>query len=179
MNEMHEANRKYWDTATPKWQELDDADWRKCPQKPSLAFEGNVLDMINEFIGNLEGKHACVIGSGDNYAAFALAGLGAVVTSTDISEQRLKVAEQRANILGLDIHFVRCDAADLASIPDAGFDMVCSTNGFFVWIADLAGVFAEVNRNQGNRKNTIEVVRESNGGLNLLPRDTTALALHN
>ena len=32
----------------------------------------------------------CVIGSGDNYAAFALAGLEAAATSTDISEQQLK-----------------------------------------------------------------------------------------
>ena len=146
MNEMHEANRKYWDAASPEWQKLSDGDWRKCPQQPSLAFEGDVLDMINEFIGNLQGKRACVIGSGDNYAAFALAGLGAAVTSTDISAQRLKVAEQRAHILDLDIHFVRCDAADLAPIPDIEFDLVCSTNGFFVWIADLAGVFAEANR---------------------------------
>ena len=143
---MHEANRKYWDAATSEWRELDEDAWRKCPQQPSIAFEGNVLDMINQYVGNLHGKLACILGSGDNYAAFALAGLGAVVTSTDISEQRLKVAEERANILGLDINFVRCDAANLAQIPDAKFDLVCSTNGFFVWIADLIKVFSEVNR---------------------------------
>lgn len=146
MNEMHETNRKHWDAAAPKWQELRDGDWRKCPQQPSLAFEGAALDMINEFVGELHRKRVCVIGSGDNYAAFALAGLGATVTSTDISEKQLEVAAQRAHILGLDIHFVRCDAADLAPVSAAGFDLVCSTNGFFVWIADLASVFAAVNR---------------------------------
>ena len=35
---------------------------------------------------------------------------------------------------------------DLADIPSAEFDLVCSTNGFFVWIADLAALFGEVQR---------------------------------
>ena len=140
------SNRKYWNASTPEWQKLDEGDWRKCPQQPELAFEGNTLEIIKEFVGDLRGKRVCVIGSGDNYAAFAFAGLGAVVTSTDISEERLEVAAQRAIILGFDIHFVRCDAADLVPIPAAKFDLVCSTNGFFVWIADLAAVFNAVSR---------------------------------
>jgi SAM-dependent methyltransferase len=147
MNEMHEANRKYWDAAAPDWKKLDENDWRKCKEQPSVAFRGGTaLSMINEFVGELHGKRVCIIGSGDNYAAFALAGLGAVVTSTDISQPRLDIAAQRAHILGLNIDFVRCDAAHLTSVSSAGFDLVCSTNGFFVWLADLAGVFAEVNR---------------------------------
>lgn len=144
--DIHESNRKYWNASTPEWQKLDEGDWRKCPRQPEIAFEGNTLENIQEFVGNLRGKRVCIIGSGDNYAAFALAGLGAVVTSTDISEERLKVAEQRAHHLGLDINFVRCDAADLKPIPAARFDLVCSTNGFFVWIADLVAVFKAVNR---------------------------------
>jgi len=146
MGEMHEANRKYWDAATPRWRELDEEDWRRCPERPSIAFEGNALDMIYEFVGTLAGKPVCVLGSGDNYAAFALAGLGAVITSVDISEQRLRVAEERAGILGLDIGFVRSDAADLTSIPDVKYELVCSTNGFFVWIADLIRLYSEISR---------------------------------
>jgi ubiquinone/menaquinone biosynthesis C-methylase UbiE len=146
MHEFHEANRKYWDAATPEWQKLDKNDWRKCLQQPELAFEGNTLDIVKEFVGELRGKRVCLIGSGDNYAAFALAGLGAAVTSTDISEQRLEVAAQRARSLDLNIKFVRSDAAGLSAIPDTRFDLVCSTNGFFVWIADLAGVFNAVSR---------------------------------
>ncbi len=146
MREMHEANRKHWDAATPKWRELDEEGWRQCPEQPSVAFEGKALDMIHEFIGNLHGKTVCVVGSGDNYSAFALACLGAVVTSIDISEQRLKVAEERADILGLDIDFVRCDAAELTPIPGAKFALVCSTNGFFVWIADLMRLYSEISR---------------------------------
>ena len=83
-----------------------DQFWRKCHQQPSLAFAGEVLDMIYEFVGGLPGKRVCVIGSGDNYAAFAFAGLGATITSTDISDHQLEVAAHRADVLGLVIKFV-------------------------------------------------------------------------
>jgi ubiquinone/menaquinone biosynthesis C-methylase UbiE len=85
-------------------------------------------------------------GSGDNMAGFALAGLGAQVTSTDISEEQLATASRRAESLGLSISFVRLDSAGMESLPDSSFDLVCSTNGFFVWIADLEAVFCEVAR---------------------------------
>ena len=79
-------------------------------------------------------------------AGFALAGLGAQVTSTDISEEQLATASRRAESLGLSISFVRLDSAGMESLPDSSFDLVCSTNGFFVWIADLEAVFCEVAR---------------------------------
>ncbi len=102
--------------------------------------------MIRAYGGDLTGKAACVIGTGDAYAAFALAGLGARVTATDISQGQLDVARDRAEQLGLDLDFVRADAADLAPLPDDTFDLVCSTNGFFVWIARPDRVFAAVQR---------------------------------
>lgn len=148
MNEFHRANQHYWDTLAPSWQTLRDRDqlWQKCPQLPELAFEGEALEMIRQFIGDLRDKQACMIGSGDNYAAFALAGMGARVTSSDISAGQLAVAHQRANQLGLEIRFVCTDAASLDGIEDGMFDLVCSTNGFFVWIADLRQVFQQVRR---------------------------------
>ena len=86
--------------------------WRRCHKEPELAFEGETLATIQEMIGDLQDKQVCLIGSGDNMAAYALSGLGAVVTSTDISEERLKLAANRAEILGVSIDFVRSDAAD-------------------------------------------------------------------
>ncbi len=123
MNQMHEVNRRHWNSAAPGWQQLRDRDQlcRKCPEQPRLAFDGSALDLIREFGGELAGKRVCVTGSGDNYAAFALTGMGATVTPTDISEQQLRVPSLRAEILGLRITFVRTDADDLASIGDSGF----------------------------------------------------------
>ena len=148
MNMMHEANRRFWDAQADVWRQLRDQDelWRRCPEQPELAFEGAALDMIRDFLGELHGMNVCVIGSGDNYAAFALAGLGANVTSTDISERQLRVAATRAERLSLEIDFVRADAAGLQTIGANNFDLVCSTNGFFVWIAEPLRVLSEVYR---------------------------------
>lgn len=148
MSKIHEANRQHWNSQAPTWEERLNRDgrWRRCHREPELAFEGETLVTIREMVGDLQGKQVCIIGSGDNMAAYALSGLGAGVTSTDISEERLKLAADRAEILGVSIDFVRSDAADLGFAADSTFDLVCSTNGFFVWIADLGGVFREVSR---------------------------------
>lgn len=149
MNAIHESNRRHWDRVALEWKSLRDEDglWQRCPREPALAFEGGAIDLIRQVVGNdLTGKEVCLVGSGDNYAAFALAGLGARVTSTDISQRQLDVAADRARQLGFSISFIQADAADLHSLENSRFDLVCSTNGFFVWIADLCSVFAEVFR---------------------------------
>ena len=147
-SDMNRANQRYWETLARKWQTLRDQDqlWRKLPQQPELAFEGEALAMIQRYMEDLHGKQILVVGSGDNYVAFALAGLGAHVTSTDISAQQLNIAQQRAEILGLEIEFHKADAARLQGITDNTFDLVCSSNGFFVWIAEPGHVFQQVYR---------------------------------
>ena len=102
--------------------------------------------MVRKVAGPMTGKDVCVVGSGNNHAAFAFSGLGANVTSVDISVRRLAVASKRARHLGLPITFVQADAADLRPIGNAEFDVVFSSNGFFVWIADLQAVFTEIYR---------------------------------
>ena len=148
MNERHEVNRRHWNESSSRWEKLRDEDglWRRCPDEPELGFDAGALGLIRKTSGNLHGKDVCVVGSGDNYAAFALSGLGGNVTSIDISEEQLQVASRRADQLGLPITFIRSDASDLSAIENACFDLVCSTNGFFVWISDLQGVFSEVHR---------------------------------
>ncbi|MCB0109252.1 MAG: class I SAM-dependent methyltransferase [Caldilineaceae bacterium] len=148
MNPIHEANRQSWDAKADFWRQLRDRDqlWRQCTEQPSVAFQGQALELIQQYMPTLADKQVCVIGSGDNYAAFALAGLGAAVTSVDISENQLAVARQRAQILDLTLTFVRADAADLAPLATESFDLVFSSNGFYVWIADVPSVFREIHR---------------------------------
>ena len=144
----HESNRRHWDIAAGWWAEKRERDglWRRCPEEPELGFAGGAFELIGSFIGDVKGKEVCVIGSGDNYAAFALAGMQAHVTSTDISERQLETASERAKQLDLEIDFVQADAMDLNPLGDGKFDLVCSTNGFFVWIADLRAVYGEIFR---------------------------------
>ncbi|MXW06455.1 MAG: class I SAM-dependent methyltransferase [Gemmatimonadetes bacterium] len=147
-NEMHDANRRSWDYNAGSWAEMRDRDglWRLCPEEPELGFSGGAYELIGSLAGSMEGKEVAVIGSGDNYAVFALSGMKAKVTSIDISERQLEIASARADQLGLAIDFVRADATDLHAMADRSFDLVCSTNGFFVWIADLRAVYEEVFR---------------------------------
>ena len=148
MNAIHEANRRYWNESAGRWEHLEEEGglWRRCSKEPELAFAGGALTLVREAAGPVSDKDVCVIGSGDNLAAFALSGMGANVTSVDFSERRLEVASERAKWLGLSITFVRADAADLDFVGNAEFDLVYSSNGFFVWIADLDLVFSEICR---------------------------------
>ena len=77
-NDPHEANRRYWNERTDLWEERSDREgrWSRCHEEPDLAFEGGALQLIQEVSGGVCNKRVCVIGSGDNMAAFALAGLG-------------------------------------------------------------------------------------------------------
>ena len=100
--------------------------------------------MLGSFFPSLHRKRVCVVGSRDNYAAFALAAMGSEVVSTDISQKQLDIAARRAVHLGFGIRFVRVDAAELSSAIAQGFDLALSSNGLFVWLADLPRVFTEV-----------------------------------
>jgi SAM-dependent methyltransferase len=147
VNDMHEANRRQWDLMAAQWKAQRDDNWRRCLADPSLGFERGALQLLRQYVGqDLSGKTACVLGSGDNYAVFALAGMGAQVTSVDISQAQLDVAAERAAELGVNVTFVRGDVTNLPTLAGGVFDLVCSTNGVMVWITDPAAYYAEACR---------------------------------
>jgi len=57
----------------------------KVPLDPSLTLDAAELNWAQR----CRGKSIAVLGSGDNQVVFALSGMGAKVTSIDISEQQL------------------------------------------------------------------------------------------
>jgi SAM-dependent methyltransferase len=144
MNPMHESNRRGWDAVSPFWQANLDLkkDWRRCPHDPRLALRDEELLLL----GAVSGRTVCVAGSGDNMVVFALAGLGARVTSVDLSQVQLDIAEHRAGQLGLDIVFVRADVTDLRALADNTFDIVYTGGHVAVWVSDLNRYYAEAGR---------------------------------
>ncbi len=86
-----------------------------------------------------------MLGSGDNLVVFALAGLGADVTSVDFSAAQLATARERATQLGLEIQFVEDDVTQL-SIADESFDVVYTGGHVAVWVSDLARFYGEASR---------------------------------
>lgn len=143
MNEMHEANRRGWDAAARAGRaDANAVDWRLCCRQPALVLD----DRERRWLGDLAGSRACVLGSGDNRVAFALAGLGADVTSVDISAEQLKLARRRADQLGLRMSFCRADVTDLSAIEAGTFDVVYTGGHVAVWVSDLPAYYREAVR---------------------------------
>ncbi|MDE2824778.1 MAG: class I SAM-dependent methyltransferase [Gemmatimonadota bacterium] len=111
---MHEANRRGWDAVSAQWQAGIDAriDWRGIPGDIRIVLD----DVELKYLGDVSGRSACVLGSGDNLVAFALAAAGARVTSVDISQAQLDIAAGRAEELGLTIVFHRADVTELGGL---------------------------------------------------------------
>ncbi len=140
----HQANQAFWDATTDWWQQNEDRRglWQQAHKDPSLVLSPAEM----AFLKSIKGKQVCVLGSGDNEVAFALTGLGARVTSVDISQRRLAVAEQRARSLGLQLSFVQADVTDLSAIGNDTFDLVYTGGHVSVWVADIRRYYAEAAR---------------------------------
>jgi SAM-dependent methyltransferase len=143
-NRFHEANRRRWDAGAASWAYRADTRgiWKRCHRDPALALHSAEL----KWLCDIAGKQVAVLGSGDNQVAFALSGLGAQVTSVDISEQQLNVARRRAAQLGLHVEFVRADVCELSGLGDAAFDVVYTGGHVAVWVSDLQRYYGEAAR---------------------------------
>lgn len=141
---MHEANRRFWNAASAGWKAMHDArgTWKLCHKDPSLV----LITREMELLAGVAGKSVCVLGSGDNLAVFALAGMGASVTSVDISENQLAAAEERAKALGLNVSFLRSDVTELSRLSDESFDVVYTGGHVAVWVSDIDRYYAEAAR---------------------------------
>lgn len=141
---FHEANRIYWDASSEAWARGADSRglWRRCPTEPELV----LCDRERDHLADIAGRRVCVLGSGDNQVAFALAGMGAEVTSVDISRAQLDVAEQRAAELRLNIEFLRADVTDLSALDDSDFHAVYTGGHVAVWVSDIRTYYAEAVR---------------------------------
>ena len=72
---------------------------------------------------------------------FVLAGMGASVTSVDVAQQQLDIAQRRAREFGLAVEFVRADVTDLAAFANNSFDVVYTGGHVTVWVADLSSYY--------------------------------------
>ena len=140
-NRFHAANKDRWEAASEHWAHAADSRglWRRCPTEPGLVLSAMEL----HYLAGIANRRVCVLGSGDNQVVFALAGMGARVTSVDISHNQLRVAEQRSRELGLAIEFVQADVSDLSALPDGSFDAVYTGGHVAVWVADLQKYYTE------------------------------------
>lgn len=144
VNDYHRANRDRWNLGSPAWEAMHErrGTWRIAHRQPEQIFLPQELDLI----GTVENREVCVLGSGDNLAAFGFAGMGARVTSVDISAEQLSVARRRAADLDLAIRFVEADVADLSCLESSGYDLVYTGGHVGVWVSDLRAYYREAIR---------------------------------
>jgi ubiquinone/menaquinone biosynthesis C-methylase UbiE len=144
LNEMHAANQQKWDASAKNWAENADSRglWKRSPDEPGLVLDKSILNHLED----IKGKSVCVLGSGDNEVVFALAGMGADVTSVDISQHQLDIAAERAKTLALDIQFVQSDVTSLQALEDQSFDLVFTGGHVAVWVSDLNLYYSEASR---------------------------------
>ena len=138
------------------WNEISDSEWYqslrtedrlgRLRKEPGSAFYSGVLELIERYVGDLRGKKILLPSSGDNHAAFALALMGAKVTSADISERQLENAREISDKWGLDIDYVCSDTTYLSEFEDGTFDMVYTSNGTLSWITDIDEMYRNIGR---------------------------------
>lgn len=90
-NHLHSANKDRWEAAAEHGRRAVDSRglWRRCQTEPGLVLSAKELHYLN----GIAGRRVCVLGSGDNQVVFALAGLGVLVTSVNISQKQLQIAQ--------------------------------------------------------------------------------------
>ena len=144
MNPMHEANRRGWDAASAGWQATveRDVDWRRCPADPAVA----LIEEELELLADVAGRDVCVLGSGDNLAVFALAGMGARAhlgrhLAGPARYCRLQGRRDRPRH-----RLSAADAVDLREPGDESFDLVYTGGHVAVWVSDLKRYYAEACR---------------------------------
>ncbi len=144
-NPMHEANRVGWDAVSAHWQADPDLAARRARAlvDPRAALDEREL----RHLGDVRGQRAAVLGSGDQLVVLALAGMGARVTSVDLSSAQLEVGAANARALGApEIAFLRADVTDLSALADGAFDLAYTGGHVAVWVSDLRRYYAEAAR---------------------------------
>jgi len=73
------------------------------------------------------GKKVLEIGSGIGTDGAEFARNGAIYTGTDLSDESLKIAQQRFNVENLTGRFIHCNAEEISQVfPDEKFDLIYS-----------------------------------------------------
>ena len=143
MNHYHKRNKSNWDDFADNYKLRVDryGTWDKCHLDPTVAFTASEM----EAFGDVGGKKIAVLGSGANEVTFALVGMGAIVTSVDISEYQLRHARARAESLDLKAFYTASDVVNLGLLAES-FDALHTGGSVACWVSDLDRYYAEAAR---------------------------------
>ena len=136
------ASRRHWDRDADGYQAehgafLGDADLLWCPEGLRESQVG--------LLGDVGGRVVLEVGCGAAQGSRWLAGHGARVLGLDLAAGQLRHAARLNATTGTAVPLVQADAAALP-LGDATVDVAFSAYGAVQFVADLAGLFAQVAR---------------------------------
>lgn len=137
-----------WSSDAKDYSEINHRDTKidEIVKDPVTVFHSMAWEVISSNFSSLKNCEICVPSSGDNYAVFAFALMGAKVTSCDITPRQLENAKIVSDKLNLDIKYVCDDTMELGKLCDNSYDFVYTSNGVHVWIDDLSSMYSNINR---------------------------------
>lgn len=108
---------KGWDPVDPAWaQEYATAEWQMV--------DNDLLDKLEVQLGGLRGKRVLDMGAGAGQYSVALAQRGADVTWHDISQTYQRIAQQKAAVAKVNLHWSLGYLEETQALQPASFDLI-------------------------------------------------------
>lgn len=138
------ANQRLWDT----WsffhaQRLSDAG---CDIESLLRGAITLEERVQVEVGAVSGKRLVHLQCHLGLEALAWSRLGAVVTGIDFSTEAIRRARELSAAAGIPANFLCADVQELDASLDGSFEIVFTSQGSLIWIADLDRWAANVAR---------------------------------
>lgn len=134
MDEHAKINQAFWDEVAPHH-----ARSEFYAVERFLAEPDRLGDIESAEIGDVSGRAICHLQCHIGLDTLSLARRGAEVTGVDFSAESLRIARELAERTGIPATFVESDALSAAETLDAQYDVVFTTRGVLMWIADING----------------------------------------
>lgn len=132
MNDHTGVNRAFWDEVAPHHAGSDFYAVERFVSNPN-----SLGDIETAELGAVAGKSICHLQCHLGLDTLSLANLGATVTGLDFSAESLRIARDLADRTGIAATFVQSDVLAAAETLNTSYDVVFTTRGVLMWVADL------------------------------------------
>lgn len=143
LTEHQKANQAFWDDLVDI-HAAQDGDGEGYRVRKFLDGECILDPLIRSEIGNIEGKSLLHLQCHFGLDSLSLARLGATITGVDFSPNGIAAARKLSDDSGVPGRFIEGLIEDVPSLIDEQFDMVFTSWGAIIWLADLGAWTAAI-----------------------------------
>ena len=143
LTEHQKANQAFWDDLVDI-HAAQDGDGEGYRVRKFLDGECILDPLIRSEIGDIEGKSLLHLQCHFGLDSLSLARLGATITGVDFSPNGIAAARKLSDDSGVPGRFIEGLIEDVPSLIDEQFDMVFTSWGAIIWLADLGAWTAAI-----------------------------------